>query len=184
MLKRALLPAAALFGFCLSLSAQTSSSAGASRLDLNGTRWQEMVTGRPALGEPGSFRDLQSAWSGNGPLTLLDRRIFSFPGAFGWVEATSAALPIFAARDLPRGAAPVATANARVTNDEKFELLPRPNYVGGEVGVFYGTTLGGKFSREVESGYILGEIVEGNTHIQVGAFYGRSSGNAPRVIGR
>ena len=169
MLSRALLLFAASLAVCSPLVAETpvTDAAESARFELKQARPSEMVTGRPALGETGSFRVLINSWYGNGPLTLLDRRLFSFPGAFGWVEASDETfLPAFSAQEVPR------------------DLFRKPDYVGGEVGVFYGTSLGGKFSREVEQGYILGEIVDGNTRIQVGASYGRSSGNGPRIIGR
>ncbi len=185
MLPRALLLFAASLAVCSSLVAETpvTDAAESARFELKQAIAREMVTGRPALGETGSFRVLSNAWYGNGPLTLVDRRLFSFPGAFGWVEASDETfLPAFSAREVPRVTQPASLA--RTTDVPKLDLFRKPDYVGGEVGVFYGTSLGGKFSREVEQGYILGEIVDGNTRIQVGASYGRSSGNGPRIIGR
>ncbi len=179
MLKRALIVAAS-FGFSLPLAAEQPT---ADAFMLNRTSPSEMVQGRPALGRSGSFRSLTNVWSGNGPLTLVDGRRFSFPGAFGWVEATpDAVLPFLAVQATPR-VTPAPTLGATAGN-EKLELLRKPDYVGGEVGFFYGRSVGGKYSREVEQGYILGEIIEGNTRIQVGASYGQSTGNSPRIIGR
>ncbi len=185
MLKRALLSVAATIGFCFSVSAETPvpGAAQPAGLNLNPTSLNEMVEGRPALGQAGSFRTLNNFWYGNGPLTLVDGRLFSFPRAFGWVEATDGDfLPTFAAQDVPRGTP--ATSLARSTSSEKVDLFRKPDYVGGEVSVFYGRSIGGKYSREVESGHILGEIIQGNTRIQVGASYGHSTGNTPRIIGR
>ncbi|MDQ3117536.1 MAG: hypothetical protein M3Q86_13170 [Verrucomicrobiota bacterium] len=179
MLKRALIVAASV-GFSLPLAAEQPA---ADAFVLNRTSPSEMVKGRPALGRAGSFRTLTNVWSGNGPLTLVDGRLFSFPGAFGWVEATpDALLPALAVQARPR-LAPATTLES-TTGNEKLELLRKPDYVGGEVGFFYGRSFGGKYSREVEQGYILGEIVEGNTRIQVGASYGQSTGSTPRIIGR
>ena len=185
MLKPALLSMAATIGLCFSVAAEPPApgTAQAAGLTLNPTSPNEMVAGRPARGQAGSFRTLSNVWSGNGPLTLMDGRLFSFPGAFGWVEATHGSfLPALAVQEVPRGAP--ATTLARSTSSENLELFRKPVYVGGEVGVFYGRSIGGKYSREVEAGYILGEIIEGNTRIQVGASYGHSTGNAPRIIGR
>ncbi|MEO5718963.1 MAG: hypothetical protein ABIR29_10375 [Chthoniobacterales bacterium] len=185
MLKRALLFIAASFGLCFSLTAEEPNSvtAQSASLGLNQTSPSVMVTERPAIGRTGSFRILTNAWYGNGPLTLVDGRLFSFPGAFGWVEATPGTfLPAFDPEELPR--LTPATTLARSTSSENLGLFRKPDYVGGEVGVFYGRSVGSKFSREVEQGYILGEIVDGNTHIQVGASYGRSSGSNPKIIGR
>lgn len=182
MIRRAFLVVAAILGPGFSLPAREMATSNAS-LALSQSSPTEMVEGRPALGRTGSFRALPNMWYGNGPLTLVDGRLFSFPGAFGWVEATQENfLPAFSAHHLPR-VTPV-TALAQSTGGEKLELFPKPDYVSGEVSVFYGRSTGGKYSREVEQGSILGEIVNGNTRIQVGGFYGHSSGNSPRIIGR
>lgn len=185
MIKRALLALAAILGVCFSSSAQevrTSGSIQPESFTLNQANPSDMVAGRAALQRTGSFRTLNSAWYGPGPLTLVDGRLFSFPNAFGWVEATPGDfLPAFTAEVLPR-ATPVTTL-PRDSSGKAVNLLPKFDYVGGEVGVFYGRSTG-KFSREVEQGYILGEVVDGNTHIIVGGSYEHSSGSAPRVIGR
>ena len=142
-----------------------------------------MVEGRAALARPGSFRSLHNAWYGGGPLTLVDGRSFSFPGTFGWVEATKGDfLPAFSAQETPR--VTTAPALTRSESTAKPTLFPKPDYVGGEVGVFFGKSIGGKYSRDVEAGYIVGQIIEGNTQITVGASYGHESGKAPRIIGR
>ncbi len=62
-------------------------------------------------------------------------------------------------------------------------LLPKFDYAGGEVGFFYGKS-SGKFGREVEAGYIFGEVVDGNTHISAGASYEHSNGRVPILLGR
>jgi hypothetical protein len=185
MIKRALLALAAIPGVCFSLTAQEtlpSSSIQPARLELNQASPSDMVESRATLGQTSPFRTLTNAWSGSGPLTLLDERLFSFPSAFGWVEAMpSEFLPDFTAGELPR---PVALATlARESDNKAVDLLHKFDYVGGEVGVFYGRSTG-KFSREVEQGYILGEVVDGNTHITVGGSYEHVSGRVPRIIGR
>ena len=43
-----------------------------------------------------------------------------------------------------------------------------------------GTSVGSKYSREVEQGYILGEIGNDKYQINVGAFYEHSSAHFPR----
>ena len=178
MLMRALIVAASL-GCSVSLWAEKPAE---DLFVLNAASPSELVKGRPALGQAGSFRSLSNVWSGNGPLTLVDGRQFSFPGAFGWVEATPEAfLPAFAAVGLPR--VTPGDPLVRSTSDEKFGFLPKPDYVGGEVGFFFGRG-SGKNSRDVEAGYFISEIVEGNTHITVGASYEHSSGKSPRIIGR
>lgn len=181
MIKHALLAVAASLGVCFSLSAQEATTLDGT-LNLRQLTPAEMIASRAALGMAGSFHTLNNAWYGRGPLTLEDGRQFSFPSAFGWVEASPENfLPAFTAPGLPRVTR--ATTLASTSDTEKVGLLPKPDYVGGEVGVFYGRSTG-KYGREVEQGYILGEIIEGNTRIQVGASYGHSSDNSPRIIGR
>ena len=142
---------------------------------------REMVEGRVALKGTSSFRTLNNAWYGSGPLTLFDGRLFSFPRAFGWVEATpSDFLPTFTTQALPR-ATPV-TILAGDTDSKAVDLPHQFDYVGGEVSVFYGRSTG-KSKREVEQGSFLSEVVDGNTHIIVGGSYGHSSGHVPRPIG-
>jgi hypothetical protein len=178
MIKRALLAGAAILGVCFSLLAQETAIQPVS-FNLNRVSPGDMVEGRAALQGTGSFSTLNKAWYGSGPLTLADRRLFSFPSAFGWVEAPSSGfLPAFTAEELPR-MTPAETL-ARDPGVEAVDLLHKFDYVGGEVGVFYGRSTG-KFNREVEQGYIFGEMVDGNTHIGVGAFYEHSSGSVPRI---
>lgn len=185
MITRALLGLAAIPAFCFSLLAQelaVSHSATSASFRLNQASAREMVEGRAALEKTGSFRTLSGGWQGAGPLTLVDGRRFSFPSAFGWVEAPPGDfLPAFTAEELPR-VVPV-EALARERGGQGIDLLHKFDYVGGEVGVFYGRSTG-KFKREVEAGYIFGEVVDGNTHISAGASYEHSSGRDPRVIGR
>ena len=76
---------------------------------------REMVEGRVALNGMGNFRMLNNAWHGSGPLTLVDGRLFSFPSAFGWVEATPGDfLPAFTTQALPQ-ATPVTVLRATPT---------------------------------------------------------------------
>ncbi|MGI8890304.1 MAG: hypothetical protein ACR2G0_05910 [Chthoniobacterales bacterium] len=126
-----------------------------------------------------SLRSLRSAWVGPEPISLTDSRAFSFPSVFGWVQATPAdSLPAFT----PNPSMPVTSVAARSQTKEPAatDLLPKFDYFGGEVGAFYGRSTGGS-KREVEAGYIIGEIVDGNTHIRVGASYERSTGRGPRL---
>jgi hypothetical protein len=183
--KGALSTMAAIFGVCFSLSAQEiriPSSIQPPSLALSQASPREMVEGRVALKGINNFRMLNNAWYGSGPLTLFDGRLFSFPRAFGWVEATPRDfLPAFTTQALPR-ATPVTTLSG--DTDSEAVDLPQPfNYVGGEVSVFYGRSLG-KSKREVVQGSFLGEVVDGNTHVIVGGTYGHSSGHVPRPVGR
>ncbi|MGH8095146.1 MAG: hypothetical protein ACREIF_17045 [Chthoniobacterales bacterium] len=133
--------------------------------------------GRVALVQAASFAALNSVYYGPAPLRLADGRLFSFAGAFGWVEATPVDfLPaLLAAEPL------LATAGATPAREHSAGLasfLPKFDYASGEVGFLYGKSTG-KFGREIEQGYILGEIGNENTQITVGASYGKSSGSFP-----
>jgi hypothetical protein len=184
MSKGALSTVAAILGVCFSLSAQEiriPSSIQPAGFALSQASPREMVEGRVALKGIDNFRMLNTAWYGSGPLTLVDGRLFSFPRAFGWVEATpSDFLPAFTTQALPR-TTPV-TILPGDTDNRAVDLPHQFDYVSGEVSVFYGRSIGNS-KREVVQGSFLGEVVDGNTHIIVGGSYGHSSGHVPRPIG-
>lgn len=185
MIKRALPSLAAFSAVCFSLSAQQAETPARTEFfdfTLKQATSSDLVQGPVTLERTGSFRVLNNAWYGRGPLTLVDGRLFSFPSAFGWVEGTPADfLPDFTAEDLPR-MTPVGPLPGESVA-KPWDLFRKPDYAGGEVGFFYGKSIGGKRSREVEAGYILGEIIQGNTHISVGASYEHSTGNRSLLIG-
>ena len=175
---------AAILAVCCSLSAQeirVPSLMQPASLALSQASPREMVEGRVALKGIGNYRFLNNAWYGSGPLTLVDGRLFSFPRAFGWVEATpSDFLPAFSAQVLPR-TNPVAILPG--DPDTKAMDLPRQSeYVSGEVSVFYGRSIGNS-NREVKQGSFLSQMVDRNTQIIVGGSYSRSSGQVPRPTG-
>jgi hypothetical protein len=119
----------------------------------------------------GSFRTLNNAWYGRGPLTLEDGRQFSFPSAFGWVEASPENfLPAFTAPGVPR--VTPATTLASSSDTEKVGLLTKPDYVGGEVGA------------RIAHGGMVGEAVPAQGH-RVHAERLRKAGQdeLPRVPG-
>jgi hypothetical protein len=145
---------------------------------------RRMVQSHVVVERTGSFSALNNVWYGHGPLTLIDGRSFTFPNAFGWVEGTPGdLLPAYSSvglhRSIPNPMLPVDDAN-----NAALDWFEQPDYVRGEVSVFYGKSIDGKFSREVKAGHILGEIMHGNTHISVGAFYQESNGRRPVLIGR
>ena len=106
MIKRALPSLAAFSAVCFSLSAQeaaTSDRIESGDFTLKQATSIDLVQGPVTLERTGSFRVLNNAWYGRGPLTLVDGRLFSFPSAFGWVEGTPVDfLPDFTAEALPR----------------------------------------------------------------------------------
>lgn len=185
MIKGLLLLAAASFALCLSLSAQnTVPPVPSADLTLKQATPRRMVQSHVAVERTGSFSALNNVWYGHGPLTLVDGRSFTFPSAFGWVEGTPGDLlptfsPVGLHRLVPNPMLPVDDAN-----NAALDWFEQPDYVSGEVSVFYGKSIDGKFNREVKAGHLLGEIIHGNTHISVGAFYEESNGRRPVLIGR
>ena len=116
-------------------------------------------------------------------LALSDGGRFSFFSALSWM--TPDFLPELNAEDAPRAVRHTAAANTTTTTDldseSKQVVAQRPtfDYVGGEVGVFYGRS-SGKFGRDIVQGYILGEAGNDKLHISVGASYEESNGRLPR----
>lgn len=172
---RFLLLVATLLGvssFAFAQETPSSSAQGAARFTLEPPLWGGYVNPLAPVGSANSFRSLNSAWYGPVAITL-DARQFSFPHAFGWVEAQAESyLPAFTTAALPPGNA--ATSRTRNAVHQPVTLLPRFDYIGGEAGFFYGQSIGGKNRRDVEAGYLFSEIVEGNTHISVGISYQHS----------
>ena len=182
MIKRALFAVAGFLGLCLSLSAQEKPRPGQirpARFTLNQLSRGGLVDTRSALGQPDLA--LSTAFAGLPSLTLADRRLFSFPSAFAWMETPPDFLPTFTAEE-PRRVIPRATLR-RDSDGKAVELLPRVDYATGEVGFLYGKSTG-KFGGDVKAGYILGEVGNDKTHITVGAAYEQSSGRAPVPLGR
>ena len=169
MTKWALLAVAGFLGCSLSLSAQE-----VDLLALN-QPGQSAVNSRAAFfGMPNGF------YYGSPAVTLADGRPISLLNGYNWIEPMNLDfLPAVKAEVAPR-----VSSTARVREDSSDKVVAaKPkffDYVGGEVGVLYGHSVGGKFSRDVEQGYILGEMGNDTTHIIVGASYERSNGHISR----
>jgi hypothetical protein len=134
------------------------------------------------LSQPNSRADLLGALNGaydNFPaLTLSDDGLFSLSNTSARVEETSPDFLLALSAEMPTRAR---TMSTRDSDDKAVKVQPTVfDYIHGEVGVFYGTSTGGKFSREVEAGHILGEMGNDKTQISIGAFYEHSSGHIPR----
>ena len=171
MTKQVLLAVAGIFGCCLSLSAQETQ------------RSVRFTLGSPShsgAAARNGFNTFNGAYYGFPSLTLLDGRRFSLSNAYDWIEPMPPDfLPAVSAQEPAR--VRTATTSGRNSGDTVMKEQPKLfDYIGGEVGVLYGHSVGGKFSREVEAGYILGEMGNDKTHISVGAFYEKESGRVPR----
>jgi hypothetical protein len=112
---------------------------------------------------------LDGARYGYPALTLLNANPFSLANAYMRFDSGPLLLPP-AGPDVAASGKSVRTA---VQNfDDKTLLAPRKGFdVHGEVGVLYGHSLDGRVSRELEQGYIFGEIGNDKTQISVGASY-------------
>jgi hypothetical protein len=155
MTKRALSAVAGFLGLCLPLSAQQTD-------------------------RPDTFSALNNFLPRLPSLALSDTQCFSFSSAFNWIEPTP---PDFLPA-LKATAPPKAKASAIPGKDSSKEIvdMQRSNlfdYASGEVGFLYGRSTG-KFSREVEQGYFIGDVGNDKFHISVGAAYENSSGHFPR----
>jgi hypothetical protein len=186
MNKRALFAVAGFLGLCVSLSAQEMRDFGSVQpgiFTLSPLGLNSAVSTLSGRSQADLFGTLNSAWYGPAPMTLADGRLFSFPGAFAWTEATPADFLPAATLASPPRLAPVTTLTQDSSTNQAVNFQPDVDYAGGEVGFFYGGSTG-KYSHTVKGGYILGEIVDGNTHISVGASYEHASGRVPILIGR
>ena len=102
-----------------------------------------------------------SVWSGSGGLGLA--QIDQFPVSARAAEGSRTRAFPLSVTDRPGG-----LSNLRLN----------PIYSGGEVGVFYGKSLG-KYSREDFETYIIGTVGNDKFQITAGASYGESSGEIP-----
>jgi hypothetical protein len=171
MTKRALFVVVGLLGCSLTLSAQRAQQPD--RFALN----QSRIVSTHAL----DLSTLNNAYYGFSALTILDGRPLSLSNAYTTFEPAPLDFPPIESAEFStkvRTAGPT----ARDSDSKRVQLQPKVfDYVHGEVGVLYGTTVGSsRFSREVESGYILGELGNDKYQINVGAFYEHSSGHIPR----
>jgi hypothetical protein len=126
-------------------------------------------------GRPDVFSALNSSLPRFPSLTLSDRSPFSFPSTFNWIQAiTPDFLPA-----LSKTQVQTASVSATSPKDSSKEVVDvhRSNlfdYAGGEVGVMYGRSTG-KFGREFEAGYFVGEVGNDKLHISAGASYENST---------
>ena len=132
---------------------------------------------RPAsmLVRPTSFSALPTIYAAPSAITLWDQQPFSFRHSFAWMSATpSQFLPQFLATQPPPR---LAAEPEQIRSDRGGmpDLLPKVDYAGGEIGLFFGKSIDGRVNRETKGGYILGDIISGKTQISVGASYLKDS---------
>jgi hypothetical protein len=177
MIKATLSAVAALLGLCSSLRAQeitVPEGIGSIVLSLDQLQARGLAN---ALGRANPWGALNY---GDAGLTLTEASLFSLPVAFDSLEAPPSNFPRLVpaeelAAEMPRAASSSnASANMVETRPKLFD------HFGGEVGMLYGTSLGGKHGGNIKEGYILGETGNANTEITVGISYQESSGRFPR----
>lgn len=110
-----------------------------------------------------------------GPMTMTQVTLLSYPEAFGLFGATPLDyLPTFVSAYPTLGPTTKAPTSYRNLPD----YVSSFNHASGEVGFFYGKGTG-KSDLEATSGYVIGEIDNGNTQISVGASYNKVSARQP-----
>ena len=141
-------------------------------LALSGSAFaQGLDTPASTLVRPTSFSALPTIYAAPRPITLWDQQPFCFRRSFGWMSATPAQfLPQFLAFQAPQRLAPE-PEQIRSDRGGMADLLPKVDYAGGEVGIFFGKSIDGRINRETKGGYILGDVISGKTQISVGASY-------------
>jgi hypothetical protein len=188
MIKRALVIALGVLGFCFPLIAQQASRLGRTK-DETGTPRQLRrpsaldTPARLTLSRPEFFSAMHGSSLGDAYLTLAFFNGPRLPASseLGWTGIA----PLDPFQDDLPSAAELQQANAAPVDgkDLPAELVSpplSPFYYTGEVGVLYGRS-SGKFEREIMQTYFLGEVGNDKFHISVGAAYEESSGSALRV---
>jgi hypothetical protein len=116
-------------------------------------------------------------------LTLADGGHFPFASAFNRMETrTPDFLPFLSMANMTARSQKAARPAVQDEDSSKEGVdVRRPlfDYATGEVGFLYGRS-SGIFGREVEQGYILGEVGNDKFQISAGAAYEHSSGHVPR----
>ena len=158
MTKRGLCAVAGFIGLCFSLSAQQTD-------------------------RPNNFGALNNSFVRFPSLALTQGADFSFVSV---AETTAPDFlpPLTMASATPRSGNDSFKETAPAGRDDSKEAVnvQRSNlfdYARGEVGFLYGRSTG-KFDREVEAGYIFGEVGNDKFSISAGALYEHSNGRVPR----
>ena len=168
MTKWVLLAVAGFLGCSLSLSAQEVDLLALHQPGLTA------VNSRAAL-----FGILNGSYYSSPAVTLADGRPISLLNGYNSIEPMTLDFLPEVSAEMP---ARVRTTSLWLRDSDGKTVQVQPklfDYVHGEVGVLYGTSAGSKFSRELEQGYILGEIGNDKYQINVGAFYEHSSAHFP-----
>jgi hypothetical protein len=186
MIKRALVIALGVFGFCFPVAAQQTSRKERSKAKtpaLRQLRPSALDTPtRLNLARPEFFSPMEGSVLANDflMLTLVAGRRSPAWSELGWIGMA----PLDPFEDELPNAAELQQANAGPVDgkDLPSEMIKSPLspiYYTGEVGVFYGRS-SGKFEREIMQTYFLGEVGNDKFHITVGVAHEESNGRLPK----
>ena len=146
------------------------------------------VSAQEQTQRPDFFRTLNGSSLHFPSLTLSERSLFTFSSTFNWVQPTldvslpaDVTLPTIVVTAPRRSTASTSVSYLQDSSKEVVDVR-RPNlfdYDAGEEGVLYGRS-SGKFGREFEQGYFVGEVGNDKFQISAGASYENSSGRVQR----
>lgn len=112
------------------------------------------------------------------PGLALDRsNLFSYGAAVAYSAPSAGVSPLDV---VSQGESVDPTTSLRSRLERPIEVRSRSWDLGGEVGFFYGSTVGGKYHATSKQGYVMSAIGDDKTQITVGIFYGDSVAHFPR----
>jgi hypothetical protein len=182
MIKRALPAVVGFLGLCLPLAAQQSENETITPASLRNASNLDTAAAL-TLYQPNIFGTVDSSVLIHGlPVpTVLDGRRFPVSNALARMGMTT--LDFFPLAFLSAVEAPKVNATRSRDTDSPDEVeysrLNRDFYTSGEMGLFYGTTVG-KFGYETKQSYIVGTVGNDKFQITAGVSSQESSGRIPR----
>lgn len=128
----------------------------------------DAITHQPLLAQSSPFVGTSNRFLA--PITMAQMSLLSYPEQFGVLDVTP--LDYWPTTFV----SPYGTQSMRSLSPGSYRDLPSFlqsfGHASGEVGFFYGKGTG-KSDLEATSGYVIGEIDNGNTQISVGASYNK-----------
>jgi hypothetical protein len=167
------LAAAMILAMCVSVAAQE----GPMLKPLNVLNADVAMPSNLRGSSPDLFGTLEKTYALPTPVSLIDSDPFTFMDAFAWTALTPTY--VLSPLSIPNQALLAAHPFGTLMEKQPITLERNSNYVWGEVGGRYGTTVGGKSSLEVKEGYIVGGFGDERTQVTVGASYSNWKGSLP-----
>jgi hypothetical protein len=169
--KGLLLAAAIVLAACVAASAQEPLGSA----NLFGARAASTAAG---AGNSNGLITLRNTNALPAPLSLIDNDPFIFMDAYSSIPLT----PAFVLSPRAISNTVLLTASPAAATRLDKQLIPiqsNSNYVWGQLGGLYGTTVGSKSSLEAKEGFIIGGVGNERTQITVGASYSHWEGSLP-----